>query len=76
MEAGPRQLVGQRLDRHHVGCLRFLPFVEAFRFRIEAHRKIGGFDESPGQVLVTVLGVPFAFLLAITGVHAIAATGV
>ena len=76
VEARPRQLVPQRLDRDHVVRLRLLALVEPFRFRAVAQREIGRLDEGPGEVLVAVLGVPFRLLLAVTGAHAIYAARV
>ena len=76
VEARPCQLVRQRLDRHHVVCLGFLAFVEPFGLGAEAQREVGRFDEGPGQVLVAVLGVAFAFLLAVADALAIDAARV
>ena len=46
--------MGQRLDRHHVVRLCLLPLVKPFRLSVEAHRKIGRFDEG-GDEFVVVL---------------------
>lgn len=47
VEAGPRQLVRQRLDRHHVVRLCLLPLVETFRLGAVAQREVGRLDEGP-----------------------------
>jgi len=48
VEASPHQLVRQRLDRHHVAGLGFLPFVEMLRLGAVAQGKVGCLDERPG----------------------------
>lgn len=71
VEAGSRQLVRQRLDRHHVVGLGLLSFVETLRLGAVTQREVGRLDEGPGQVFVAVLGAPFPFLLAVAGAHAV-----
>ena len=71
VEAGPRQLVRQRLDCHHVIRPRFLALVEPFRLGAVAQREVGRLDKGPGQILVAVFGVPFPLLLAVAGAHAV-----
>ena len=70
MEAGPRQLVRQRLGGDDTVALRLLSIMEPLGLRAEALREVRRLDEGPGQVLVTVLGIAFAFLLAVG--HALA----
>ncbi len=76
VEAGPRQLVCQRLGRYRIICLRSLAFVEALRFGTEAKREVGRFDKGPGEVLVSVPGVAFSLLFAVADALAIDATGI
>ena len=76
VEAGPRQFVCQRLDRHHIVRLRLLPFVESFCLGAVAQREVSRLNEGPGQVFITVLGVAFSFFLAVTGAYAVNAPGV
>jgi len=76
VEARPRQLVRQRLDRHHVVRPGLLTFVEPFCFGTEAQCEVGRLDEGPGQVFVAVLGVAFTFLLAVADPPAVDAAEV
>ena len=69
--ARPGQFVRQCLDRDCVVRLCFLPFVKSFGFSAVAQGEVGSFDKSPGQVFVAVLGVSFAFLLAVAGATAV-----
>ena len=72
MIASPGPLVRQRL-----GCLRPVGLgellgIETFRLRTEARREVRRLDKRPRQVLVAVLGIAFAFLLAVTQAHTVA----
>src|SRR5450830_73098 len=76
VKACSRQFVRQRLDGHHVVRLGLLSLVEPFCLSIEAHRINSRLHKRPGEVLVAVLRIAFAFLLAIAGVDAINAARV
>lgn len=67
--AGARQLVRQRLGGDDVVGLGLLALVESFGFGAKAHGKIRRLHECPGEILIAVLDVAFAFLLAIAGVQ-------
>lgn len=63
--ARARQFVSERLSGDDRITLAFLTFVEALRLRAVAQRHVRCLHESPGEILVAVLRVPFAFLLRI-----------
>src|SRR5512136_1525174 len=65
VEARSSELVCQRLDRQRTVGLRLLSFVEPFGFGAVAQCEVGRLDESPGEILVAILGVPFTLFLAI-----------
>ncbi len=56
----PTQLVRDRFECHdHLGLGRHslrLSLIEPIALGVGAHREVGGFDNSPGQILVAVLG--------------------
>src|SRR5437879_10456217 len=74
--AGARQLVRQRLGGDDVVCLGLLALVESLGLGAKAPGKIRRLDECPGEIFVAVLGVAFAFLLAIARVHTVDAARV
>lgn len=73
---GARQLVCQRLGSDDVVGLGFLAVMEALGLGAKAPGEVRRLDEGPGEILVAVLDVAFAFLLAIAGEHAVDAARV
>ena len=65
MIARARQFVRQRLGCHDAVCPGFLFVEETFGFFTVAPGEVGSFDECPHLVGIAVLGVAFAFLLAV-----------
>lgn len=70
MEARAGQLVGQRLACHRRVGSGLLAFVEASGLGAVALSKVCSLHEYPGQILVAVTRVTFAFLLAVACVLA------
>src|SRR5205823_8562599 len=64
-EAGPSQLVRQRLESQDRVRLIGLAVVVTIRDIIIADGKGGGIDEGPRQIRIAVLDVSFALLLAV-----------
>lgn len=74
--ARPRQLVRQRLGRHHAIGLGFLPLEEAPRLVTVATGEVCRLDERPHQIGIAVLAVAFAFLPAVGIAGAVHAAGI
>jgi hypothetical protein len=54
-------------DRHHVIRFCLLALIIALNPVVVSNGKIRGFYKCPGEILVSVFGIAFPFLLSITG---------
>lgn len=57
--------MGYGLQRHEDIGLGEFALIELANLRFIAHRKVGGFDKRPGQVLIAILRVPLPLPLLI-----------
>ena len=54
-----------RFERHdHLG-LGLLSLIETLNLGVVPDGEVGGFDKRPGQILIAVLGIAFAFFLTV-----------
>ena len=71
METGTRQLVGQGFARDDRIGSGFFALVETLGVGAKTQREVRRLDKCPGQILVAVLGIAFAFLFAVAQALAI-----